>query len=75
MLKVTMERGPLLIREWSADEFHRRVLQLENAGYVARRDSYRITAEINPETGEVIHLYTIEMTGPAETAVNPEQSR
>jgi hypothetical protein len=74
-IEVTMERGPLLIREWSAEEFHRRVLQLESSGYVARRDTYRITAEINPETGEIIHLYTIEMTSPAEIAVNPEQGR
>jgi hypothetical protein len=75
MVRMAMERGPLLIREWSAEEFHRKVLQLESAGYVARRDSYRITAEINPETGEIIHLYTIEMTGPAEIAVNPEPGR
>jgi hypothetical protein len=53
--------GSLLIREWSADAFHRRVLELEVKGYVARRETYRITAEMNPETGEITHLHSIEM--------------
>lgn len=52
---------PVLVREWGADAFHRRVLELERAGYVARRETYRITPETNPETGEVIHLHSIEM--------------
>ena len=64
-----MKRGPLLIREWNAEEFHRRVLELESNGYVARRDTYRITAEMNPDTGEVIHLYTIEMSAGSTEAV------
>lgn len=59
----------LLIREWNADAFHRRVLQLENEGYIARRETYRITPEMNPETGEVIHLYTIEMLAGSASAV------
>ena len=52
---------PLLIREWDGDAFHKRVLELEGRGYIARRETYCITPEMNPETGEIIHLYTIEM--------------
>ncbi len=51
----------ILVREWTALGFHRRVLELETMGYVARRETYRITPEMNPETGEIIHLYAIEM--------------
>ena len=53
--------GPLYVREWSADAFHQRVLDLETKGYITRLETYRITAETNPETGEIIHLHTIEM--------------
>ena len=28
---------PIVIREWNADEFHQRVLELEKLGYIARR--------------------------------------
>lgn len=52
---------PLLIREWDGDAFHKRVLELESRGYIARRETYCITPEMNPETGEIIHLHTIEM--------------
>jgi hypothetical protein len=55
---------PIIVREWNAQDFHRRVLEYEKQGYVARRDTYRITAETNPETGEVVHLYVIEMLPP-----------
>ena len=51
----------LLVREWSAEAFHRHVLDLENKGFVARRETYTITPEVNPETGEIIHLHMIEM--------------
>jgi hypothetical protein len=51
----------ILVREWDANDFHRHVLDLETKGYVARRETYRIIPETNPETGEVIHLYAIEM--------------
>jgi hypothetical protein len=54
----------IIIREWNANDFHRRVLEYEKQGYVARRDTYRATAEMKPETGEVIHLYVIEMFAP-----------
>ena len=53
----------LIVREWGAQAFHHRVVELEARGYVARRETYRITPEMNPETGEIIHLYTIEMVG------------
>jgi hypothetical protein len=55
----------VLVREWDADEFHRRVLELERQGYIARRESYRVIPEMNPDTGEIIHLYSIEMCQPA----------
>ena len=53
-----------MIREWDADSFHRRVLELEEKGYLARRETYRITPEVNPETGEIVHLHTIELLRP-----------
>jgi hypothetical protein len=49
------------VREWSSSEFHRRVLELEGQGYIPRPETYRITPEMNPETGVVTHLYVIEM--------------
>lgn len=52
---------PILVREWNAEAFHREVLDLETKGYVARLETYRIVPEMNPATGEVIHLHTIEM--------------
>jgi hypothetical protein len=51
----------VIVSEWDVDSFHKRVLELEAQGYMARRDSYRIMAEMNPETGQVLHLYTIEL--------------
>lgn len=51
----------VLVREWGAEAFHHRVLEFEARGYIARRETYRITPEMNPETGEIIHLHTIEM--------------
>ena len=54
----------IVIREWDADSFHRRVLELEERGYLARRETYRITPEVNPETGEIVHLHTIELLRP-----------
>lgn len=54
----------IIVREWNADEFHRRVLEYEKQGYTAQRDTYRITPEMNPETGEIIHLCVIEMSRP-----------
>ncbi|MBI2837887.1 MAG: hypothetical protein HYX75_06210 [Acidobacteria bacterium] len=58
-------RQPLVVvRDWDADVFHRRVLELETQGYTARRETYRIDPEVNPDTGEIVHLHTIEMRLP-----------
>jgi hypothetical protein len=51
----------ILIKEWDSDSFHRRVLDLEAKGYAPRSGSYRITPEMDPESGEIVHLYSIEM--------------
>jgi hypothetical protein len=52
---------PILIREWSNENFHERVVDLESRGYIAQRETYTVTAEVNPETGYVIHVYCMEM--------------
>jgi hypothetical protein len=52
---------PILVSEWDPETFHRRVLELETEGYLARQESYKITPEMNPETEQIIHLHTIEM--------------
>ena len=51
----------IIVREWGTDTFHRRVIEMEGYGYTARRETYRITPEMNPETGQVVHLHSIEM--------------
>ncbi len=51
----------VVVSEWDAELFHQRVLELEREGYVARRESYRITAEMNPETGLVSHVHSMEL--------------
>jgi hypothetical protein len=56
MSQVTM------VREWDAEQFHAKVLELENKGWIARRDSYKITPEMNPETGIVSHVHSMELT-------------
>lgn len=55
MSQVTM------VREWNADDFHAKVLELEQKGWTARRDSYKILPEMNPETGIVSHVHSIEL--------------
>jgi len=62
----------ILISEWDADEFHRRVSGLELQGYVVRRESYSVTPEMNPETGRIVHLHTVELyrAGPDELAAD-----
>jgi hypothetical protein len=42
-------------------DLRRRVLELEGRAYIARRESYRITPEMSPETGAIIHLHAIEL--------------
>ena len=54
----------ILVREWDPDEFHAKVLELEKQGYIANRDTYRITAEMHPETGIITHLHSIELSKP-----------
>ena len=51
----------IVISEWDADTFHRLVLELGLRGYAVRRESYRVTPEMNPETGQIVHLHTVEM--------------
>ena len=56
-----MAEDLVVVREWDADQFHAKVLELERRGYVARRETYRVTAEMNPETGWITHLHSIEL--------------
>ena len=51
----------VIVREWDADVFQQKVLELEADGYSARLDSYQVLPEVDPETGEVIHLRIVEM--------------
>jgi hypothetical protein len=60
-VRVVDMRDIIQVWEWDPEIFHRRVLELEKKGYVWQRETYRVTAEMDPETGEVIHLYTIDM--------------
>ena len=53
-----------VVSEWDAERFHQKVLELESQGYIARRESYRIAAEMNPETGIVSHVHSIELYRP-----------
>jgi hypothetical protein len=55
------EDNAIVVSEWDADAFHRRVSDLELQGYVVRRETYRITPETNPETGRIVHLHTVEL--------------
>lgn len=57
----------LVVREWDPDRFHAKVRDLEGQGYVARRDTYQIKAEMDPETGKIIHLHSIELYKPKPT--------
>jgi len=54
----------IVVREWDADTFHRRVLELESQGYEARRESYQISPEMDPQSGHIVHLHTMEMWRP-----------
>jgi hypothetical protein len=57
----------LIVSDWDSESFHRQVLEFEVKGYFARNETYRITPEVNPETGLITHLYTIEMYRPGES--------
>lgn len=54
----------VIVREWDADAFHKKVLQLESEGYVSRRETYRIVPDMNPDTGVIVHLHTMELYRP-----------
>src|SRR5262245_46921927 len=58
----------IVVFEWDADAFHRRVSDLELQGFVAQRETYRVMPEMNPETGRIVHLHTVELyrLGPDE---------
>jgi hypothetical protein len=58
----------IVVSEWDADAFHHRVSDLELQGYVVRRETYRIMPEMNPESGRIVHLHTVELyqAGPDE---------
>jgi hypothetical protein len=58
----------IVVRDWDPDIFHRRVVELEANGYSVCLDSYQIVPEMNPDTGEVIHLRSVEMRKPANNA-------
>jgi len=51
----------IVVSEWDSETFHRRVLDLELQGYAVRRETYRVTPEMNPETGQIVHLHTVEL--------------
>jgi hypothetical protein len=55
---------PIQVHEWSAAAFHQRVIDLEAQGYTPRLETYRITPEMNPETGAITHLHEIELLPP-----------
>jgi len=54
----------VVVSEWDSDLFHQKVMELEAQGYVAQRDTYRITAEMNPETGIISHVHSMELYRP-----------
>ncbi len=51
----------IVIREWDAERFHASVRAWEEKGYQARRETYQIKAEMDPESGKIVHLHTMEM--------------
>ena len=56
---------PILVREWTASTFHRRVLELEAQGWVSRRETYRVIPEMHPETGIITLLHSVELLPPS----------
>jgi hypothetical protein len=51
----------ITVTEWDPEVFHQQVAQWETLGYKTLMHTYKIKAEIDPETGEVIHQYTISL--------------
>lgn len=66
-----MTNDIIIVREWDADVFHRRVIELEGQGYEARLETYQVMAEMNPETCEIIHLHMIELRAAATHMHDP----
>jgi hypothetical protein len=66
--KRTIMNDPVTVWEWSAEDFHRKVFDLQNRGYIARLETYQVKAEMNPETGFIVHLHTIELLPPEKPA-------
>jgi hypothetical protein len=64
----------IVVSEWDADAFHRRVSDLEMQGYVVRRETYRVTPEMNPETGRIVHLHMVELYGAGSDEVESRSS-
>jgi len=52
----------VVVREFDADLFHKKVMELESKGYTANRETYKVTPEMDPETGNIVHLHSIELT-------------
>lgn len=57
----------VIVREWDPELFHRRVADLEAQGFTPLQETYRITPEMDPETGVIVHLHYIEMRRPSGT--------
>lgn len=64
----------IVVSEWDADAFHRRVSDLEMQGYVVWRETYRVTPEMNPETGRIVHLHMVELYLPGSDEVESRSS-
>ncbi len=50
-----------IVREFDPELFHKKVMELEAQGYIANRETYKVTPEMNPEDGTIVHLHSIEM--------------
>jgi ribulose-5-phosphate 4-epimerase/fuculose-1-phosphate aldolase len=51
----------IVVREFDPELFHKKVMELEAEGYVANRETYHVTPEMDPEDGKIIHLHAIEL--------------
>jgi hypothetical protein len=63
----------ILVREWDSDVFHKRVIELEKSGFIAKRETYQIIPEMDPDNGKITHLCTIEMYKPEELSTNKQR--
>jgi len=55
------EETTVTVIEWDPDAFHQRVAYWEALGYKVLLHTYEVKAEIHPETGEVMHQYSIAL--------------